>query len=297
MNTARYSASQLVVTLALLVACSGPHKAPEAEAVPNTSIATRSTPSDLDGVEITLERTKSYRWHPSYVVTIEGTGRVRYTGRAYVPTKGEKGDHVSQDAVRGLLRRFEAIKFWDLKPEYKEPVSDMSSTILTLRVGDRTKAVLNYWAGPYFLEADAEVPDAAIHQSLDAVAQAIDKVVDITRWIGTEKERDEVLKKDRERVGNSNRDQVECQICRPLRAGSNGPARGATNAEVRDLRGNRAENTRCRVSPREPRSRSERMGLARQEQPVASLHGEHERSDLARPVHQPGRARWGTRAA
>lgn len=153
------------------------------------------SPIDLTTVEIRLDRTECLGWCPNYSVVISGNGHVQYTGRTFVREVGEREATVPQDTIRELMGQFEKVKFGDLLPAYEESVTDCPSTFMTLRVGDHSKRVENYWSQGAFDDEGVDVPDRKIHEQLDGLADAIDKAVKIEQWIGTLEERTALGKK------------------------------------------------------------------------------------------------------
>jgi hypothetical protein len=182
-----YRASQLVAALALLAACSGPNKSPEPVTEQTASIATPNAPDELANVEITLVRSECGGGYcPNYTVVIDGTGRVKYTGRSFVLTIGEREEAISPDAVRSLLHQFEEAKFLSLNDRYRYNVRDWPTTYLTLRIGNQSKRVENYFSAP-----DDNSHGKGPEWTLDDLAKSIDAAVNIDQWIGTWDERRE----------------------------------------------------------------------------------------------------------
>ena len=195
-----------LAALLVLVVCSR-SKGPTSTVPATVSSVAASVPSasdskdvskpdiDLSTVEIRLDRTECYGWCPNYSVVISGNGHVQYTGRTFVREVGEREATLPQDAVRELLGQFEKVGFADLLPAYEESVTDLPATYLTLRLGDHSKRVENYWSQGIFDDEGGVVPDRKIHEQLDGLADAIDKAVNIERWIGTLEERTALGKK------------------------------------------------------------------------------------------------------
>jgi hypothetical protein len=131
-----------------------------------------------------LERTTCYGWCPSYTITIDGRGTVRYHGRDYVQNVGDLEGHIGEQAARRLLDLFEAAHFSELADEYVQSVTDCPSTYLTLSRAGRTKRVKNYWASDS-IRHGFPIPDVDIHRRLDRLAEELDRAVDIEQWIGS----------------------------------------------------------------------------------------------------------------
>ena len=192
-----------LVLAAVLTACRGiepvrPDGTRPPEASPPARAVSSDTPDEPDTtpalgpvtVEITLERTECYGWCPSYTVTIYGDGRVDYVGRANVLVLGQHAGQVSQEVVRRLIDRFQVLGFLDLRDLYTQPVSDMPTDILTLRVGDRAKQVTNYGLRTPLEPWQRQLPDLELQARLFDLADAIDEAVAIEQWIGTQEQRE-----------------------------------------------------------------------------------------------------------
>jgi hypothetical protein len=158
--------------------------------VAGVAARTPGSPIDLSTVEIRLDRTECYGSCPNYSVVILGNGHVRYIGRTFVKVVGEQEATLPESALCKLLDEFGRVNFANLRDEYRESVTDCQTTVLTLRLGDHTKRVENYWAHGAFDDMGIEVADRGIHEQLDFLADVIDEAVGIERWIGTLDEHD-----------------------------------------------------------------------------------------------------------
>lgn len=162
-----------------------------AEEMPSrTNAIPPKPPVDLSTVLICLERTECLGRCPNYRVMISGDGRVRYLGRSFVREIGDREGLVSEASIRELMEKFDRARFFDLSYSYKEHVTDLSSTIISVRAGSEQNHVENYWMGD---EVDRVVENRQIHRDLDALAAAIDDAVRIEHWIGTEEERKQLF--------------------------------------------------------------------------------------------------------
>ena len=143
----------------------------------------------LEEVEITLERTACFGICPVYSVTLCGDGTVRYVGERFVRVEGEVEDDVPVASVVRLVNRFLAAHFFDAAPSYRRElevvegpdgtlewrameITDMPTTILSLRIGANAHRVSLYFGYP---------------QALMDLADAVDEAAGTARWV--EKER------------------------------------------------------------------------------------------------------------
>lgn len=158
---------------------------------PRATARKPGSPTYLSNAEIRLDRTECYGSCPNYSVVISGNGHVRYIGRTFVKVVGDAEGTLPEGAVQKFVDEFGRVKFVDLGDEYRENSFDDATTYLTLRIGNYTKRVENYWShGAFDGFEDAEpVPDRQIHEQLDSLAEAIDQAVRIEQWIGTVDER------------------------------------------------------------------------------------------------------------
>lgn len=105
---------------------------------------------------------------PAYTISIAGDGTVTYEGVASVKTRGKRRFAISVRQVERLLADFERIKFFDLQERYTEKrmpdgtvatIDHSNGTTITLRVGDKTKNVFNFYGAPEELNALQEKLD------------------------------------------------------------------------------------------------------------------------------------------
>ncbi|HEY0781444.1 MAG TPA: DUF6438 domain-containing protein [Thermoanaerobaculia bacterium] len=128
-------------------------------------------------VRIVLDRSVCYGDCPVYRVEIDGDGAVTYVGRAYVKVIGTRRATVPRSEVDALLAQFHAAKFFDLKDEYRAPVTDFPTYTVTLEEGGRKKTVVDYAAAafPKYVTMPAVVTE---------LEKAIDRVAKTSRWTG-----------------------------------------------------------------------------------------------------------------
>ncbi|MFC4763520.1 DUF6438 domain-containing protein [Dyella koreensis] len=145
--------------------------------------------SGPDEVAITLERSACFGSCPVYKVTIHGDGHVQFTTntspvdevdgvhRQFSPSggvllPGAHEDRVRPEAVKALVAQFEAADFWHLKDEYRAQVTDVPTQVITLVVGGRKKAVVDYMG-----------TKAGMPQEVKDLEVAIDRAAGTDRWV------------------------------------------------------------------------------------------------------------------
>jgi Domain of unknown function (DUF6438) len=119
-------------------------------------------------VQITLKRTACFGECPDYTVTIEGDGSVTYEGRRFVRVTGRQTGRISRSAVDALLEEFRRIDFFSLKDEYTAHVTDLPTTYVALRQGERQKEIKDYIGAP---------------KSLRDLEHHIDEAAGVERWV------------------------------------------------------------------------------------------------------------------
>jgi len=133
-------------------------------------------PNDLSFVLVTLKRTACYGWCPVYSVAIHGNGFVEYLGEVRVDVPGPQTARIPPQRVKDLLRRFEEIRFFELKEKYFETCTDMPTAIISISVDGRSKEVSNYYGGCEGAKTGPQV-------DLAKLAQKIDETAGTDRWI------------------------------------------------------------------------------------------------------------------
>lgn len=150
-NVAIFSLAMRVLLLFLpfLLACSTQAQQParskatsatHAKAKPKKA-AVVSKPSTTAQPVITLERTPCFGRCPHYKAYIFPDGQVQYEGFRYAPTEGKAEFRLPPATVQKILQQADEIGFRQLQNEYTGEVSDLPSTILTIRYGTTTKTV------------------------------------------------------------------------------------------------------------------------------------------------------------
>ena len=130
------------------------------------------TPSDLDEVVITLERTVCFGACPEYKLTIYGSGTVEYEGKRFVKIEGKRTITISEEKVRHLFSEFEKIDYLSLNDSYEEfMATDMPSAFTSLTVDGKAKTVRHY-------HGDFSAPKA-----LTELEDKIDEIVNSNQWI------------------------------------------------------------------------------------------------------------------
>jgi hypothetical protein len=97
---------------------------------------------------IRIERTPCFGRCPVYQATISKDGTIRYRGERFVEKVGNwKGTVNKQDLAR-IQRLSDKLGFFSLKASYRLPVTDLPTTIVTIRKGNQVKRVSCYGEEP-----------------------------------------------------------------------------------------------------------------------------------------------------
>jgi len=126
-------------------------------------------PSSTD-VTITLERTICFGTCPAYTVTITGDGRVEYEGKEFVQVKGRASATIRPQDVAALVEAFEKARYFELQDKYTANITDMPTTITSIRLDGRYKRIVDYYNAP---------------PGLKELERLIDRVAGTEKWVGS----------------------------------------------------------------------------------------------------------------
>lgn len=102
-----------------------------------------------DNAVARIQRTACFGRCPIYVLTVYEDGTVIYEAERFVPEEGTFKAKVSTDLYQKLLRRAEEASFFEMQSKYdSESVTDLPTTITTLRKDDEVKRIENRYQGP-----------------------------------------------------------------------------------------------------------------------------------------------------
>lgn len=165
--------------------CAGIRQPQSAQKTPASTPALtwRGSVVPPEDVLIRLERSECYGSCPAYVVTLQGDGTVRFVGRNFVKSTGERTASVPRSDVQYLLDRFTDLDFFALEDSYRIACTDLPTDTLVLRVGPIRKSVENYSMGARADPWGHEYDGWKAELELKALAEAIDSVLGLDRWI------------------------------------------------------------------------------------------------------------------
>jgi hypothetical protein len=128
-------------------------------------------------ITITLERTACFGTCPVYVVEITGDGQVRFTGKDFVRVTGPSSASIPRELVASLVAEFDRIDYWHLRDNYEyivqadgsvTAVTDLPTTITSIRIGARYKRVTDYIGAP---------------PALKSLERRIDEIAGTQQWV------------------------------------------------------------------------------------------------------------------
>lgn len=151
--------------------------------------ADATPPIDRDKLKISLQRTACFGSCPDYLVTIDGYGNIIFETRPLIEgseaeihqmmapdtgilVPGRHIDRIAEIAVDDLVEQFRAARFFELKDEYRYPVTDNPTYILTIDTGNGAKRVVDYVGRK-----------AGMPASVTALEDAVDGVAGTARWV------------------------------------------------------------------------------------------------------------------
>lgn len=96
-----------------------------------------------------IQRTACFGRCPIYILTVYKGGVVIYEAKKWVDKEGTFQAKVDEGKIQELMQRAESINYFDLENEYdSQKVSDLPSTITSLRNEDQFKTIVNRYQGP-----------------------------------------------------------------------------------------------------------------------------------------------------
>jgi hypothetical protein len=110
-------------------------------------------------------------------VTLQSDGTAIYEGKEFVQEKGQRSAKISRQQFQQLAAKIEQIGFFTLQDEYLTKknsdgsvtaVTDLPTCITTVKKGNESKTVKNYFGGP---------------ASLKELEELIDKIANSATWI------------------------------------------------------------------------------------------------------------------
>ena len=106
--------------------------------------------SDSSEIEliISLQRTACFGTCPIYKIEIFSDGSGIYTGTRFVENIGITKFSLSETQLNLILTKAEAIGFTNMKEEYSEPISDLSTTFIQIK----DKEIRDYTGAPKTLK-------------------------------------------------------------------------------------------------------------------------------------------------
>jgi len=96
-----------------------------------------------------LQRTPCFGRCPIYTLTVYEDGTVIYYAEKFVEKEGKFQAKVGEEKIRKLIKKAETIGYFEMKAKYdSDGVTDVPSTITTLRRDDELKQIVNRFQGP-----------------------------------------------------------------------------------------------------------------------------------------------------
>jgi hypothetical protein len=144
----------------------------------NTWLASQRTPPQRgvapldDDTVITLQRTQCFGSCPAYQVSIFGSGRVEFSGEAFVCEKGSATAQIDPASIQTLLKGLDTVAF-DRMPNYMhEDATDAPTATVTLKRLTGLHVVRHY-------RGDDSAP-----RLLNWIEDRIDEVAGSAPWTG-----------------------------------------------------------------------------------------------------------------
>lgn len=125
-----------------------------------------------DDTVVKLERTRCYGWCPAYEVSLFGSGRVVFHGRAFVCEQAPADRFVDRTTIAKLVNGLTVAGFQGMPNFLNEDATDAHTARITLKRGDVQHTVEHYHG------------DMAAPRLLDWIENCIDEVANTSMWLG-----------------------------------------------------------------------------------------------------------------
>lgn len=133
----RYLPSLLFVLL-IFIGCSNQN-----EAAYSTDSKSKNT-YDVNEVVVSFEQTACFGTCPVHKMEIYGRGNAKYHGDRNVKFEGDFIANVSPKQLAEIIDKANAINFFELEAEYTAPVTDLPTSIIYIKDGNKKHQVKAY---------------------------------------------------------------------------------------------------------------------------------------------------------
>jgi hypothetical protein len=179
----------LVLAIAASALAGCPRRDVRAERDPTPVVSTGAPTAPPSGIpadlRIVLYRTMCKGHCPAYTIVIDASGKVTFTGVAFVAEPHAEGK-LTEAELRELLAQIDAERFFSLTPAVHAGWKDCPRAKTTITLAGKTAAVRDGCVDPSDEEDQASEKDA---QAIERLDREIDRVVGSDRWIGQENAR------------------------------------------------------------------------------------------------------------
>lgn len=105
-----------------------------------------------DSLVVRIQRTACFGRCPIYTTEIFKGGTIFYTGEKWVEREGHFVGKISQEYIEGILAEAKKINYLELNSIYDHKgITDLPSTITSIRVGGQLKSIVNRYQAPELL--------------------------------------------------------------------------------------------------------------------------------------------------
>jgi hypothetical protein len=128
-------------------------------------LAKRAIAKLSDSLVVRIQRTACFGRCPIYTASIYRGGYVDYIGEKWVQREGHFESKISQEKIDRLIEEANKIEFENLDNVYDNlNVTDLPSTIITVRLENGPKIVVNRYQGPEVLRGFEQLLDQTIEE-------------------------------------------------------------------------------------------------------------------------------------
>lgn len=116
---------------------------------------------------IEIKKDPCFGFCPVYNMQIKGDGKAVYNGMKNVEKEGVWYRTFTYEETNALFKAFETVDYWSFQDEYTAQVTDLPTTWTTLKIGEKSKTIKDYYGAPKELKALEEVLSKIAEEEVD----------------------------------------------------------------------------------------------------------------------------------
>lgn len=102
---------------------------------------------------IEMKKDPCFGFCPVYSFKVDGKGNAVFNGDRNISKIGNWTRLITPEETNKLFEAFEMENFWTFENEYTSQVTDLPTTWTTLKIGEKSKTIKDYYGAPEELKA------------------------------------------------------------------------------------------------------------------------------------------------